>query len=298
LFDEEPDENPPRKRKGLRQSAVQGLPLHPILEEGEIADDAGFDPNTGIPAGDATARSSPPSVAQGTATPEQGLPAIPKSVVDLTLDDAAGPSSQKDSSPFSSPVVSYFPRQDGRPRRSSSVVSELRMRENLERELADDDFMLGLTSEGSAVATSALDTAELSTGKSIVTEPSAADSSVEAQGPPEDSSATDSSVEAQVPPENPSAGTPAQGSPPPPPQQPSVVPISQLLNAVDVDLAALDGTDTSAKESEVADEPSAGLGAEVSVESSTTPVQSTASPAQVTEVLVTYSPRAWFRGSR
>ncbi|OWY96586.1 hypothetical protein PHMEG_00033115, partial [Phytophthora megakarya] len=305
LFDEEPDENPPRKRKRLRQSAVvrpakssssklpagrrlgrpsvdlkrkaasaanppvspsghkkarsnvpvptsdssgkdSRSPPHPILEEGEIADDAGFDPDTGIPAGDVTARSSPPPVTQGTATPKQGLPAISKSVVDLTLDDAAGPSSPKDSSPFSSPVVSYFSRQDGRPRRSSSVVSELRMRENLEREQADDDFMLGLTSEDSAVATTAPSqgsaqaavapaaTAELTAKNPVVTKPSVVDSSVEAQGPPKNSSAEAA---------NPSFS-------PPPPQQSSVVPISQLLNEVDVDLAALDGTDPSAKGSE------------------------------------------------
>ncbi|OWY99615.1 hypothetical protein PHMEG_00029355 [Phytophthora megakarya] len=101
--------------------------------------------------------------------------------------------SKKDSSPFSSPVVSYFPRQDGRPRRSTSVVSEPRMRESLERELADDDFMLGLTSEGSVAATSTppqgkapavitpAGAAELSTEKSVVTEPPTADSSAEAQ---------------------------------------------------------------------------------------------------------------------
>ncbi|OWZ00598.1 hypothetical protein PHMEG_00028171, partial [Phytophthora megakarya] len=117
-------------------------------------------------------------------------------VLDLTIDDATDLSSKKDSSPFSSPVVSYFPRHDGRPRRSTSVVSELRMRESLERELADDDFMLGLTSEGSVAETSTppqgkapaafapAGAAELSTEKSVVTEPSTADASVEAQVPP------------------------------------------------------------------------------------------------------------------
>ncbi|OWZ02423.1 hypothetical protein PHMEG_00026020, partial [Phytophthora megakarya] len=119
LFDEEPDGDPPRKRKRLHQNAVvrsagssisklpaaRGLgrpsvdlkrkaasgaipaaihsgpkkarpstpvptggpslgkdshsPPHPILEEGEIADDAGFGPDTEIPIGDMNARSSP-----------------------------------------------------------------------------------------------------------------------------------------------------------------------------------------------------------------------------------------------
>ncbi|OWY99834.1 hypothetical protein PHMEG_00029095 [Phytophthora megakarya] len=165
--------------------------------------------------------------------PPLGRSAASDSVVDLTIDDATDLSSKKDSSPFSSPVVSYFPRQDGRPRRSISVVSELRMR--LEYELADDDFMLRLTSEDSVAATStppqgqapAVTTpagaAELSTKKSVVTEPPTADSSVEAQVPPESSSAVDSSVEAQVPLESSSAETPIPSSPPPPPQQPSAV---------------------------------------------------------------------------
>ncbi|OWY97377.1 hypothetical protein PHMEG_00032107 [Phytophthora megakarya] len=268
LFEEEPDEDPPRKRKRLRQNAVvrsaessisklpaarrlgrpsvdlktkavsaaipsaihsgpkkarpstpvstggpslgkdSHSPPRPILEEGEIDDDAGFDPDTEASVGDASARSSSPSAAAS----GQGQPAVSKSVVDLTLDEATDLSSKKASSLFSSPVVSYFPRQDGHPHRSSSVISELRMRENLERELADDDFMLGLTGEGSATATSVppqssvqatatpADAAELSTKKSVVTEPPVTDSSVEAQVPPENSSAADSSVEAQVPP--------------------------------------------------------------------------------------------------
>ncbi|OWZ15133.1 LOW QUALITY PROTEIN: hypothetical protein PHMEG_00011275 [Phytophthora megakarya] len=73
----------------------------------------------------------------------------PVEILDLTPGDAVEPSQKNASSPFSSPVLSYFPRKDGRPRRSSSVASELRMRESLEKELADDDFMLGLTAEDS-----------------------------------------------------------------------------------------------------------------------------------------------------
>ncbi|OWZ03474.1 hypothetical protein PHMEG_00024787 [Phytophthora megakarya] len=72
-------------------------------------------------------------------------------VLYLTSDDVVTQTPGKDSSPFSSPVVSFFPRKNGRLRRSTSVASELRMRDNLEEELADDDFMLGLTNEGSAV---------------------------------------------------------------------------------------------------------------------------------------------------
>ncbi|OWY94303.1 hypothetical protein PHMEG_00036005 [Phytophthora megakarya] len=77
----------------------------------------------------------------------------PLQVLDLTSDDVVTSLPGKDSSPFSSPVVSFFPRKDGRPRTSSSVASELRMRESLEKELADDDFMLGLTAEGSVAGT-------------------------------------------------------------------------------------------------------------------------------------------------
>ncbi|OWY99526.1 LOW QUALITY PROTEIN: hypothetical protein PHMEG_00029458 [Phytophthora megakarya] len=317
LFDDEPDKDPPRKRKCLRQNAVvrsaessssklpaarrlgrpsvdlkrkaasaaipsairsghkkarpstpvpmggpsmdkdPHSPPRPILEEGEIADDAGFDPSTEASIGSASARSSPLSAVHVTATSGQSRSAASKSMVDLTIDDTTDLSSKKDSSPFSSPVVSYFPRQDGRQRRSTSVVSELRMRESLERELADDDFMLGLTSEGSVAATSTppqgkapavitpAGAAELSTEKSVVTEPFTADSSVEAQ----------------------------------------------LLNEVDVDLAALGGSNTSVKGSEVDNESSAELGTEVSVEPSTAPVQPAAQPAQATEVSVRSSSR-------
>ncbi|POM64343.1 Hypothetical protein PHPALM_20139 [Phytophthora palmivora] len=46
-------------------------------------------------------------------------------------------------SPFSSPVIP-LPRKDGRPVRGASVVSGLRSMEMMERELAEDDFVLGL----------------------------------------------------------------------------------------------------------------------------------------------------------
>ncbi|OWZ02187.1 LOW QUALITY PROTEIN: hypothetical protein PHMEG_00026294 [Phytophthora megakarya] len=230
LFDEKPDEDPPRKRKRLRQNAVRKAasaaipsaihsgpkktrpstpvstggpslgnnshsPPHPILEEGEIADDAGFDSGSEVPIGDASARPSPLSDVHVAVTSGQSQSSASKSA--------------KDSSLFSSPVVSYFRRQDGRPRRSTSVISELKMRESFERELADDDFMLSLTSEGSAAATSVpsrdsaqdtatpADAAEFTTKKSVVTESSTADPSMEAQVPPETSSAVDSSVKAQ-----------------------------------------------------------------------------------------------------
>ncbi|POM77098.1 Hypothetical protein PHPALM_5573 [Phytophthora palmivora] len=50
--------------------------------------------------------------------------------------------------PFSSPVIS-LPRKDGRPVRGASVVSGLRSMEMVERELAEDDFVLGLSPTGS-----------------------------------------------------------------------------------------------------------------------------------------------------
>ncbi|OWZ03409.1 hypothetical protein PHMEG_00024867 [Phytophthora megakarya] len=363
LFGDEPDEDPPRKRKRLRQNAVvraakssssklpaarrlscpsvdlkrkmasaaipsairsghkkarpstpeSRSPPRPILEEGEIADDAGFDPGTEAPIGGASARPSPLSGVRVSATSGQGQSAAADSaasksvveVLDLTIDDSTDLSSKKDSSPFSSPVVSYFPRQDGRPRRSTSVVSELRIRESLERELADDDFMLGLTSEGSVAATSTppqgtaqavitpAGAAELSTEKSVVTEPSTADSSVEAQVPPESSSAETpggAAVESVAPTIS-TPPPPVQGSPPPPPRQPSAVPIFQLLNEFDVVLAALGGSDASVKGSEVDNESSAELGIDDSVESSTAPVQHAAQPSQATEVSVRPSSR-------
>ncbi|OWY98044.1 hypothetical protein PHMEG_00031290, partial [Phytophthora megakarya] len=88
-------------------------------------------------------------------------------VLDLTSDDVVTSLPGKDSAPFSSPVVSFFPRKDGRPRRSTSVASELRMRESLGKELADDDFMLGLTAEGS-VADSSADTSAFVPAATVV----------------------------------------------------------------------------------------------------------------------------------
>ncbi|POM78238.1 Hypothetical protein PHPALM_4250 [Phytophthora palmivora] len=70
-------------------------------------------------------------------------------VVDLASGnvDNAGVSKPVDS-PFSSPVIS-LPRKDGRPVRGASVIYGLRSMEMVERELTEDNFVLGLSPTGS-----------------------------------------------------------------------------------------------------------------------------------------------------
>ncbi|OWZ00149.1 hypothetical protein PHMEG_00028728, partial [Phytophthora megakarya] len=291
LFDEEPDEDPPRNRKRLRQNAV-------VRSAKSSSSKLSAARRLGRPSVDlkrkAASAAIPSAIHSG---PKKARPNIPVST--------GGPSMGKDPHSPPRPIFEEGEIADdsgfdtgtevpiGGASAQSSPLSDVHV-----------TVTSGQSREGSVAATSTppqgkapavitpAGAAELSTKKSVATEPSTADSSVEAQVPPESSSAADSSGEAQVPPKSSSAETPILGSPPPPPQQPSVVPISQLLNEVDVDLAALGGSDTSVKGSAVDNESSAELGAEVSVESSTAPVQPAAQPAQATEVSVRSSSRS------
>ncbi|POM64294.1 LOW QUALITY PROTEIN: Hypothetical protein PHPALM_20199 [Phytophthora palmivora] len=65
-------------------------------------------------------------------------------VVDLTSKAVRSEASQPATSPFSSPMVTPQ-RKDGRPVRGALVMSGLRFMEMAERELAADDFVLGLS---------------------------------------------------------------------------------------------------------------------------------------------------------
>ncbi|OWY99366.1 hypothetical protein PHMEG_00029635, partial [Phytophthora megakarya] len=135
------DVSPPAKK--LRS------PPTPTITDGCIDDDMG---------GESAAEASHEETKSGTGVSQPVFADVPTpssvvEVLDLTSDDVVTSLPGKVSSPFSSPVMSFFPRKDGRPRRSTSVASELRMRESLEKELADDDFMLGLTAEGSVAGT-------------------------------------------------------------------------------------------------------------------------------------------------
>ncbi|OWZ08179.1 hypothetical protein PHMEG_00019319 [Phytophthora megakarya] len=189
-------------------------------------------------------------------------------VLDLTSDDVVTSLPGKDSSPFSSTVVSFFPRKDGRPRRSTSVASELRMRENLEKELADDDFMLGLTAEGSVADT--MDSAPSKKGSQNHVSSSSAVAEVAADGSAGDGhhalTGEGSVVKAPVEAEAPVDDAPASGSSvtgasgfehvhspsplPPVPKPGPAVPISQLFNDVIVDLVELETSDSPAKDAE------------------------------------------------
>ncbi|OWZ01358.1 hypothetical protein PHMEG_00027273 [Phytophthora megakarya] len=70
------------------------------------------------------------------------VPQSESEVVDLTSDEVVTEAQGDGSSPFSSPNLS-LPRKDEHPRRSVSFAFDLRVKENLEREMADDDFVLG-----------------------------------------------------------------------------------------------------------------------------------------------------------
>ncbi|POM71222.1 Hypothetical protein PHPALM_12232 [Phytophthora palmivora] len=110
------------------------------LEDGEVADqlpsssDSEAEDTEELPDSD------------GDATASNAAATEPSSeVVDLASGDVdnAGVSKPVDS-PFSSPVIP-MPRKDGRPVRGASVVSDLRSMEMVERELAENYLVLGLS---------------------------------------------------------------------------------------------------------------------------------------------------------
>ncbi|OWZ08896.1 hypothetical protein PHMEG_00018493, partial [Phytophthora megakarya] len=94
---------------------------YPTLGEGEVDDDMGDDPEAEAPVGDASPRSPSISGVQAKTSPGLSQPVaagtVPSKavvgVLDLTSDDVTASPQKKDSSPLSSPVVSYFPRKDG-----------------------------------------------------------------------------------------------------------------------------------------------------------------------------------------
>ncbi|OWZ06036.1 hypothetical protein PHMEG_00021767 [Phytophthora megakarya] len=80
---------------------------------------------------------------------EFSCPSAPTSsteVVDLSSDDPSTERFLELSSSFSSPIVSV-PRRDGRPTRTTSVTSDLRVKHTLEQELATDELVLGLATD-------------------------------------------------------------------------------------------------------------------------------------------------------
>ncbi|OWY97863.1 hypothetical protein PHMEG_00031500 [Phytophthora megakarya] len=140
---------------------------------------------------------------QSSVVTESSVPQSESEVVDLTSDEVVTEAQGDGSSPFSSPNLS-LPRKDGRPRRSVSFASDLRVKENLEREMADDDFVLGTEDEK--------DQPKARSAPAAASDPAAGSPSVVVQSP---------------------------RSPPVSTSRPTV-PISQLLNDVDADLAELE----------------------------------------------------------
>ncbi|POM65826.1 Hypothetical protein PHPALM_18403, partial [Phytophthora palmivora] len=131
---------------------------------------------------------------------DAAVPTPASDVVDLTSKAARADASQPASSPFSSPLVTP-PRKDGRPVRGASVMSGLRSMEMAERELAADDFVLGLSWSGSKSQSSPVVTASVTTSSSVQANASAqfppslpnhkaAASIVSAAAPPASSRAT------------------------------------------------------------------------------------------------------------
>ncbi|POM79328.1 Hypothetical protein PHPALM_3040, partial [Phytophthora palmivora] len=100
------------------------------------------------------------------------VPTPASDVVDLTSKTARADASQPASSPFSSPLVTP-PRKDGRPVRGASVMSGLRSMEMAERELAADDFVLGLSQSGSKSQSSSVVTASVPASSNVPADASA-----------------------------------------------------------------------------------------------------------------------------
>ncbi|OWZ19368.1 hypothetical protein PHMEG_0006407 [Phytophthora megakarya] len=155
---------------------------------------------------------------QSSVVTESSVPQSESEVVDLTSDEVVTEAQGDGSSPFSSSNLS-LPRKDGQPRRSVSFASDLRVKESLEREMADDDFVLGT---GDPLAGPNRTPQRKRTSKKD--QPQARSTPTAASGP----AAGSSSVVVQSP-----------RSPPVSTSRPTV-PISQLLNDVDADLAELE----------------------------------------------------------
>ncbi|POM68882.1 Hypothetical protein PHPALM_14901 [Phytophthora palmivora] len=97
---------------------------------------------------------------------DTAVPAPASNVVDLTSKAARADASQLASSPFSSPLVTPH-RKDGRPVRGASVMSGLRSMEMAERELAAEDFVLGLFRAGSKSQSSTVVSASVTASCSV-----------------------------------------------------------------------------------------------------------------------------------
>ncbi|POM68479.1 LOW QUALITY PROTEIN: Hypothetical protein PHPALM_15358 [Phytophthora palmivora] len=100
------------------------------------------------------------------------VPTPASDVVDLTSKTAHADAPQPASSPFSSPLVTP-PRKDGRPVRGASVMSGLRSMEMAERELAADDFVLGLFRSGSKSQSSSVVKASVPASSNVPADASA-----------------------------------------------------------------------------------------------------------------------------
>ncbi|POM71677.1 LOW QUALITY PROTEIN: Hypothetical protein PHPALM_11722 [Phytophthora palmivora] len=116
------------------------------IEDGEVVDE--------LPAASDNEAEDTEELPDKDATASNAAASEPSSeVIDLASGNAGNAEVSKPvDSPFSSPVIS-LPRKDGRPVRGASVVSGLRSMEMVERELAEDDFVLGLSPTGSTPPT-------------------------------------------------------------------------------------------------------------------------------------------------
>ncbi|POM69061.1 LOW QUALITY PROTEIN: Hypothetical protein PHPALM_14695 [Phytophthora palmivora] len=131
-------QSPPAPSQVSSEVADEGLEDGEVVDEPPAASDSGVEDTEELPDSDEDAPAS--NAADSGPSSE---------VIDLASGNAANAEVSKPvDSPFSSPVIS-LPRKDGRPVRGASVVSGLRSMEMVERELAEDDFVLGLSPTGS-----------------------------------------------------------------------------------------------------------------------------------------------------
>ncbi|OWZ01023.1 hypothetical protein PHMEG_00027666 [Phytophthora megakarya] len=177
------------------------------------------------------------------------------------------------------------------------------MRENLEKGLADDDFMLGLTAEGLVAGNMDSAPSQKVPPVTVTTllqgEDTVVEVPVEAGAPVDDAPVSESSVSGAS-----GLGPVHSPSPlPPVPKPGSAVPISQLLNDVSIDLAELETSDSPPKDAETiaADgvtESSVPRLASDSVVAPTTPVVSSAPGSAVSPNITVVSARTRARSQR
>ncbi|OWZ12598.1 hypothetical protein PHMEG_00014222 [Phytophthora megakarya] len=185
------------------------------------------------------------------------------------------------------------------------------MRESLEKELADDDFMLGLTAEDSVASSMRLAKGKKGSHSPVSPSDTVAEASIDSPAGGSDHSPTgevsvvEAPVEAGAPVDDPTLSESSVSGASPASKPGLAVPISQVLNDVDVDLAELEAYDNTAKDVETgAADGVSGTESSVShlvsdsVVVPTTPAVSSASGSEVSPTITVVPARTRDRSQR